>query len=92
MSSADIALSFDEMLKGSCRDCPAVLRFALRRGEALRLPPGQRNICVLAGTAWVSRGGKDLVIPRGQRMELGRVRDAAVVSAIGGDGVCFEVW
>jgi hypothetical protein len=92
MSSADITLAFEDVLRGAASGRPAVLRLALRRGEALRIPASRRHIRVLAGTAWVSQAGEDLLVGESRCLGIRRRGDAAVVSPVGGEGLLFEVW
>ncbi len=91
MSSADIAFAFNDMLRGTARARPAVLRLALRSGEALKIPAVGRRINVLAGTAWVSQAGKDFLVPARRCLEIQRSKDAAVVSPVGPQGLLIEV-
>ncbi len=92
MSSEAMTLTFQDVLRGAAQGRPAVLRIAMRRGEALSIPASRRHIRVLAGTAWISQGGKDLVLRGRGCMKIRRRTDAAVVSSLGQEGLLFEVW
>jgi hypothetical protein len=91
MSSAEITLGFQEMLQQTRGARPAVLRLALRRGEAVRIPPRRRRLHVLAGTAWVSQAGEDVILESGMAMAARPDRDPAVVSAVGTGMLLLEV-
>ncbi len=91
MSSADITLAFEDVLRGSAGARPAVLRLAMRRGEALKIPATRRQISVLTGIAWVSQAGEDMLVGARGCLEILRGKDAAVVSPVGGDGLLIEV-
>ena len=91
MSSADIAFAFEDMLRVTAHARPAVLRLALRSGEALKIPAVGRHVNVLAGTAWISQAGKDIVVPARRCLQVEGSKDAAVVSPVGREGLLIEV-
>ena len=59
--------------------CGKGLRLALLPGETIRAPEDASALSVLVGNAWVSYGGEDLLLDRGERLRLGGSRrDPAV--------------
>ncbi len=93
MSSADIALVFSTAARGvRATESRPVLRLALYPGELLRIPRARKHLHVLAGTAWISRAGRDTIASRGACVQLAGTRDAALVSGIGNKPLLFEVW
>jgi hypothetical protein len=72
--------------------CGTSLRLALVRGQALKAPRAASTLSVLSGTAWVSFGGEDLLLCRGESLRLEpRRRDPVIVSAVGEEGLFFEL-
>ncbi len=92
MSSEAMTLTFQDVLRGAAQGRPAVLRIAMRRGEALSIPASRRHIRVLAGTAWISQGGTDVVLRTRGCVKIRRRMDSAVVSPVGEEALLFEVW
>jgi hypothetical protein len=93
MSSVDIA----SVLQSTARTAPAresrdVLRLALYGGELHRISHRARHLHVLSGTAWISSNGRDVVAERGSCVQLVRSRHSALVSALGGRPLLFEMW
>jgi hypothetical protein len=70
---------------------PAALRILLLPGEVLALPRSSSRIRVLSGAAWVSKGGRDLLLATGERMDTARGRDRPVVSGLGTEVLLFEL-
>jgi len=72
--------------------CGKSLKLALLRGETLRAPMTSRSLSVVSGVAWVTDGGVDLLLREGERVSLARRRsDPAVISAVGEQGLFFEL-
>jgi len=105
MSTATINLAFDDFaramheasaLHDNCTVCepdealPA-LRLALLYGEQLSLPSASRHLQVLSGRAWVSFGGEDYILGSGESLSVDQGRDKAIISAVGGEDLFFEV-
>ena len=93
MESSDIAL----VLQNAARSVPArrariPLRFALYSGELLRIPRDRQHLHVLSGTAWISVAGMDVVACPGKCAKLVRTQYPALVSALGGQPLLFEIW
>ncbi|HLY28417.1 MAG TPA: hypothetical protein VKQ72_18865 [Aggregatilineales bacterium] len=59
-------------------------QFRLAAGEVCRLPRSIREIRIVAGQAWVTYGGKDVILNAGDSTQLGRKEDQslAVISAL----------
>jgi hypothetical protein len=89
MSTAAISLLYRNVERSTT--APAPLRILLLPGEVLALPRGPSPVHVLSGTAWVTQGGRDFVLERGQRMEHVRGRDRPVVSGLGTEALLFEL-
>ena len=81
-------------VKEAMHELPAgrASRLLMRRGEACRLDPRFRQIRVLYGTAWISHGGTDLLVPTGQsaRVPASR-RDFPVLSGVGDELLVVEL-
>jgi len=93
MSSLDISI----LLRGMNRDADASrsatpLRLVLCAGEVSRLPrrPGM-HVRVLAGTAWITQSGDDLVLSAGHSAALAAPRDIPLIGAVGSEALLFEV-
>ena len=85
MSSVDIGMVFQTAARGiAATERRRVLRIALLPGELLRVPRSRRHLHVLSGTAWVSDSARDIVADRGACAGLGRSRNPALVSGVGG--------
>ncbi len=59
--------------------------------QAFTLPREVTRIRVLWGSAWVSHMGKDIVLYRGQTMELESSKDIAVITSTGRRPVELEL-
>ncbi len=76
----------------SCEDCEKGLRLALLKGELIRVPKPAHCVSVLSGTAWVSYGGADYLLCRGESMPIGaELRDPALLSAVGGSDLFVQL-
>jgi hypothetical protein len=72
--------------------CGKGLRLALVRGELIRAPRAARRLSILSGTAWVSFGGEDFFLCRGESLSLGRsLPGPALVSALGESALFVEI-
>ncbi len=72
--------------------CGRSLRLALLRGETIKAPRAASCLSALSGTAWVSFGGEDFLICRGENLRIeGRRRDPVIVSAVGDEGLFLEI-
>jgi len=92
MSTAEMTLLFQAAeRKGACRSPESALRIVLIQGEVLRVPPTHGTLRVLSGTAWVSVDGKDVLLSRGEFVNVGGRADRPVVSGLGRDPLLFEV-
>ncbi len=93
MSSLDLSLLLSTGERSTLIGAgPAPLRLVLLPGEVLRMPHrGRQHLRVLAGTAWVTRSGIDMVISAGESAAVPASRDAAVISGLGSDPLLFEV-
>ena len=92
MSTVDLSLFLprDGRLPAAAAQS-APLRLVLLAGEVVRVPRGRRAIRSLAGTAWVTAGGSDIILCAGQEHALQGVPDHAVVSGVGTQPLLLEV-
>ena len=70
---------------------PTMLRLVLYQHELCRLPLKCRSIRVLAGQAWVTLAGGDLVLTPGEKMRFAPTKDFALVSALGNVPLIVEI-
>lgn len=67
------------------------LRVVLVPRETLRLGRGLRQLRVRSGQAWVTLGGRDLTLPRGESLVLDPKAGPVVVSPLGALPVVIEL-
>jgi hypothetical protein len=79
--------------RGSDEACEplAALRVALLYGEQLRLPDSSRELQVLSGRAWVSQDGEDYILGSGESLAVAPRKGGAIISALGGEALFFEI-
>jgi hypothetical protein len=73
------------------RSADVALRLVLYRGEVYRFPPAGRGLRIVKGRAWVSYGGEDIVLARGDETRLAASHGFALVSAVGRTPLVLEV-
>lgn len=61
---------------------PARMIHYLGRYRLLRLPRRKQTVEVLDGSAWVTMGGKDIILSAGDRLDLNAGRDFVLVSSV----------
>ena len=66
-------------------------RYLLYKGEISRLPAGTRAAQVIAGRAWISVAGKDIILHTGEAADLPHRGEAPVASALGDQPLVIEV-
>jgi hypothetical protein len=71
---------------------PAPLRFVLLAGEALRVPRACASVSVLSGSAWITLGGRDIVLSPGEARTFDAAREKVIVSALGAVPLLVEVF
>jgi hypothetical protein len=92
MSTAEMTLLFQTVERtGACSSSDSALRLVLLQGEVLRVPPTSGTLRILSGTAWVSLEGRDVLLCRGEYLDIARRADRPVVSGLGGEPLLFEV-
>lgn len=69
-----------------------MLRLMLRPDEVLRLPSTSQDVQVVSGTAWLTRGGKDIFLQNGERACLIASKDSTLVSSLGCAPLVVEVF
>ena len=67
-----------------------ITRMVAYEGEVFRVPEG-RFLRVVSGKAWLTHGGRDVVLRPGERAWLGGQDDVALVSSLGSQPVIFEL-
>jgi hypothetical protein len=97
MTSIDTSALIRGVVRGA-RSADNPLRIVLLPGETLRIPSPRANVHVLSGTAWLTSGGKDIILCGGQCLSCGeQCQDSAVateppvISGLGSQAVLFEV-
>jgi hypothetical protein len=92
MSSLDISLSLNGIERRAVVGSSTTpLRIVLCAGETIRLPRRAARITVLSGTAWVTEGGRDLVLASGGSVEIGAAADSPIISAVGTEALLLEL-
>jgi hypothetical protein len=79
------------MNKSISRSAGVFLRLVLYRGEVYRVPPAGQGVRILRGRAWVTYGGQDILLTRGDETHFASGQDAALVSAVGCAPLVIEV-
>jgi hypothetical protein len=79
------------MNKSISRSAGVFLRLVLYRGEVYRVPPAGQGVRILRGRAWVTYGGQDILLTRGDETHFASGQDAALVSAVGCAPLVLEV-
>lgn len=67
-----------------------IARLVVFTGEVYRLPAECRGLRVIAGKAWITYGGRDIVLKRCERTMLERPDDLALLSALGASPLVVE--
>jgi hypothetical protein len=60
-------------------------------GEVYRVPANGRALRAVSGKAWVTHGGRDIILTGGQRAMLAANGDFALVSPLGRQPLVLEV-
>jgi hypothetical protein len=77
--------------KGYFNPTDLLARLVLYKGEVFHLPKANQKIHILSGCAWLTVAGRDIILPRGEKISLGQAKDFAVISALGQSPLVFEV-
>ena len=92
MSTLDLTFLLERAERTAARgQTAAPLRILLVAGEAVTLPPRSASVRVLAGTAWLTCGGSDVILAAGQSARLDAGKRCSVVSSVGAEAVLVEV-
>jgi hypothetical protein len=68
------------------------LRIVLCAGETIRLRRRLASLTVRAGMAWITEGGRDIVLLAGDdKVDIGGARDCPVISAVGPEALLSEI-
>jgi hypothetical protein len=68
-----------------------MMRVMLMGRETYRIAPNYRGVRVRSGRAWITLGGRDHVLKRGEEIALHSNADYAVVSPVGRAPVVIEL-
>jgi hypothetical protein len=68
-----------------------LMRVMLMKREVFRVGAGFRGLRIRSGRAWVTLGGRDLTLPRGQMVALDSKAGPAVISSLGQSPLVFEL-
>jgi hypothetical protein len=66
-------------------------QFTLEKSEVFRIPSACKELHVLAGNAWITVAGRDIVLTSGETVSLETKKDRAILSALGNKSVSLEV-
>ena len=91
MSTVDLSLFLPADGRIPAAAEPAPLRLVLLPGEVVRVPRGRRALRSIAGTAWVTAGGTDIVLAPGDERMLAGCPDGVVVGSLGMQPLLLEV-
>jgi hypothetical protein len=95
MSTATISIAFDDFARsfhgGIAREPMTALRLALLYGEQLRIPRSFERLRIVSGKSWVTFGGRDFTLLRGESLAISKAHGGAIISAVGGESLLFEV-
>ena len=67
------------------------LRLVLCAGELHRMRPPHTHVRVVFGTAYVSQGGRDIIVAAGECMTIDDAADAALISGLGKQPLIVEL-
>ncbi len=79
-----------ELFKGKL-NCVMPFQVTLEKSEVFRIPQAYRQFQVLSGMAWLTVGGKDIILHSGEKASLESKKDVAVISALGKMPLFLEV-
>jgi len=63
----------------------------LRRGEVYRLPSSCRAVWVVAGRAWLTHSGEDIILNQGEHAVFARHTDPVVITSTGKMPLTLEI-
>jgi hypothetical protein len=66
-------------------------RFTLGNGEVFRIPQIYQEFQVLSGIAWLTIGGRDLILHSGEKIEFQSKKDVVIISPLGKTRLMVEV-
>ena len=66
-------------------------QFTLEKSEVFRIPSSCKELHILAGAAWITIAGRDIVLTSGGKVSLDPKKDCAILSALGNKPVSLEV-
>ena len=81
--------SYSKKVKGNSQVTPR--RFTLGNGEVFRIHHAYQELQVLSGIAWLTIGGRDLILHSGEKVEFESKKDVAIISPLGNMRLIVEV-
>ena len=84
-------VAITQALQANSKMAAAMLRLVLYQHELCRLPQKSRGIRVLAGQAWVTLAGEDLILAPSEKVQFARTKDFALLSALGSIPLIVEI-
>jgi hypothetical protein len=72
-------------------DSLVTCQFTLEKSELFRIPSTCKELHILAGTAWITVAGRDIVLTCGEKASFEPNKDRAILSALGKTSVILEV-
>lgn len=93
MSNAErrASLNMMDVSKHNLNSSTIMYRLLLYKHEVYRLPEKCQGVRVLAGVAWLTLGGQDIFLRRGEKKFFTVHGDFALVSALGNTPLVLEV-
>ena len=84
-------LTITAVFDGNPAQAVGVTRLTLVPGEVFRLPYACRRLRTVQGGAWISAGGRDILLQQGDMAAVAsHAKDAALISALGDMPVVLE--
>lgn len=65
--------------------------FTIEKGEVFRIPSTCQEIQVLAGVAWLTAAGKDIILSAGEKASLLSHEETILLSALGNVPLTLEI-
>jgi hypothetical protein len=95
MAQLTIKNRFSQMMNyvlSSAASAPIIEYLTVGENQVYTLPHDITSIRIVSGSAWVSHQAKDVVLYRGQTMDIEQSRDIAVVTSTGRRPVELELY
>lgn len=92
--NTQLALVATSSAQHSCQEQGGRLaqRIFLYANELYRVPAAYRHVRTQQGTAYISHGGHDFIVPSGECVDLKRGTDAILVSPLRSESLVLELF